>query len=166
VPSSPSGVYSTTTFLGPLFGGISNFLFLTLFVFTFSNTSGSHLNPTISIATFFARLISFPRMVIYVIGQVLGSIIAGAVLRKGYGSSDYTCGGCVIDQSQVPVGDAFLLEFVFCLSLIFLAFGVGLDPRQGEIYGAALSPFLVGLTLGTLSWVSSFVRSGYFGACK
>jgi hypothetical protein len=25
---------------------------------------------------------------------------------------------------------------------------------------------LVGLTLGTLSWVSSFVRSGYFGACK
>lgn len=166
VPSSASGVFSTTAFLGPLFGGISNWFFLTLFIFSFSNVSGSHLNPTISVATFFARLISFPRMVIYVLCQTLGGTIAGLILRKAYGSRDFTCGGCTIDQSLVPVDEAFLLEFMFSLILIFLSFGVGLDPRQGKIYGAALSPFLVGMVLGTLSWASAYVRRGFAGACE
>ncbi|KAF5856360.1 hypothetical protein ETB97_007492 [Aspergillus alliaceus] len=162
--SAPSGVFSTSTFLGPLFGGISNWLFLTLFIFSFSNVSGSHLNPTISLATFFARLISLPRMVIYVLGQTLGGALAGFMLRSAYGSKDFTVGGCSVDTRIVPVDEGFLLEFIFSLVLIFLSFGVGLDPRQGSIYGAALSPFLVGMTLGVLSWGSSFTRSGYAGA--
>ncbi|KAJ5378352.1 MIP transporter [Penicillium cataractarum] len=166
VPSSASGIFSTTAFLGPLFGGIINWFFLTLFIFTFSNVSGSHLNPAISIATFLARLISFPRMAIYVLCQSIGGAIAGFTLRKAYGASDFTCGGCVIDQSMVPMDEAFLLEFMFSLILIFLSFGVGLDPRQGKIYGPALSPFLVGMVLGTLSLASAFVRSGFAGACN
>ncbi|PIG87644.1 MIP transporter [Aspergillus arachidicola] len=162
--TSPSGVFSTSTFLGPLFGGISNWLFLTLFIFSFSNVSGSHLNPTITLATFFARLISLPRMVIYLLGQTLGGTLAGLILRSAYGSRDFTVGGCAVNTRLVPVDEAFLLEFIFCLVLIFLSFGVGLDPRQSSIYGAALSPFLVGMTLGVVSWGSSFTRAGYAGA--
>ncbi|KAJ6118686.1 MIP transporter [Penicillium samsonianum] len=162
---SSSGVFSTPVFLGPLFGGIANWLFLTLFIFTFSNVSGSHLNPTITLATFFARLISFPRMVIYLLSQTLGGALAGFILQSAYGSTDFTVGGCNIDLRLVPVADAFLLEFIFCLLLLFLSFGVGLDPRQGQIYGAALSPFLVGMTLGVVSWGSAFTRNGYSGAC-
>ncbi|KAE8348697.1 aquaporin-like protein [Aspergillus coremiiformis] len=165
-PSSASGVFSTSVFLGPLFGGISNWLFLTLFIFTFSNVSGSHLNPTISLATFFARLISFPRVVIYLLGQTLGGALAGFMLRSAYGSRNFTVGGCTIDPQLVPVDEAFLLEFIFSLILIFLSFGVALDPRQGSIYGAALSPFLVGMALGVVSWGSSFTRAGYAGACS
>ncbi|KAE8311947.1 major intrinsic protein-domain-containing protein [Aspergillus transmontanensis] len=162
--TSSSGVFSTSTFLGPLFGGISNWLFLTLFIFSFSNVSGSHLNPTITLATFFARLISLPRMVIYLLGQTLGGTLAGLILRSAYGSRDFTVGGCAVNTHLVPVDEAFLLEFIFCLVLIFLSFGVGLDPRQSSIYGAALSPFLVGMTLGVVSWGSSFTRAGYAGA--
>ncbi|KAE8420232.1 MIP transporter [Aspergillus pseudocaelatus] len=162
--TSPSGIFSTSTFLGPLFGGISNWLFLTLFIFSFSNVSGSHLNPTITLATFFARLISLPRMVIYLLGQTLGGALAGFMLQSAYGSRDFTVGGCTVNTRLVPVDEAFLLEFIFCLVLIFLSFGVGLDPRQGSIYGAALSPFLVGMTLGVVSWGSSFTRAGYAGA--
>ncbi|KAE8137839.1 major intrinsic protein-domain-containing protein [Aspergillus pseudotamarii] len=164
--TSPSGIFSTSTFLGPLFGGISNWLFLTLFIFSFSNVSGSHLNPTITLATFFARLISLPRMVIYLLGQTLGGALAGFMLQRAYGSKDFTVGGCTVNTRLVPVDEAFLLEFIFCLVLIFLSFGVGLDPRQGSIYGAALSPFLVGMTLGVVSWGSSFTRAGYAGACE
>ncbi|KNG84714.1 MIP transporter [Aspergillus nomiae NRRL 13137] len=163
-PTSPAGVYSTAAFLGPIFGGLSNWMFLTLFIFSFSNVSGSHLNPTITLATFFARLISLPRMVIYLLGQTLGGALAGFMLRSAYGSRDFTVGGCSVNTSLVPVDEAFLLEFIFSLVLIFLSFGVGLDPRQGSIYGAALSPFLVGMTLGVLSWGSSFSRAGYAGA--
>lgn len=29
----------------------------------------------------------------------------------------------------------FVLEFMFGMAGVFMAFGVGLDPRQGKIYG-------------------------------
>ena len=166
VPTGPAGVYATADFLGPVFGGLGNWLFLTLFIFTFSNVSGSHLNPTITMATFFARLISFPRMVIYIFSQTAGGTLAGLMLRAAYGTRDFTAGGCFVDTSLVPVDEAFLLEFIFCLILIFLSFGVGLDPRQGAIYGPALSPFLVGMVLFVVSWSSAFTRIGFAGACE
>ena len=45
----------------------------------------------------------------------------------------------------------------------FIAFGVGLDPRQAELYGQ-LGPLLVGTTLGLVSFASAGVASGYTGA--
>ncbi|KKK12989.1 hypothetical protein ARAM_000920, partial [Aspergillus rambellii] len=162
--SDPAGIFGTPAFLGPLFGGIMNWLFLTLFIFTFSSISGSHLNPTITLATFFARLISLPRMVIYLASQILGGTLAGWILEAAWGSRNFRVGGCYIDTQLVPVRQAFVLEFICCLILIFLSFGVGLDPRQVQVYGAALSPWLVGLVLGVVSWGSAYTRVGYDGA--
>ena len=163
-PRTQAGIYGTATFLAPLIGGITNWLFLTLFIYAFSPASGGHLNPTITLGTFFARLVSFPRLVLYLIGQAAGGALAGLILASAYGSRDFTVGGCYVDTTLVPVKDAFLLEFVYCLCLIFLAFGVALDPRQGGVFGPALSPWLVGLALGLLSWGSAFTRAGYSGA--
>ncbi|PYI04020.1 MIP transporter [Aspergillus sclerotiicarbonarius CBS 121057] len=163
-PSTSAGVFATTTFLGPLVGGITNWLILTLFIFSFSAVSGSHLNPTITLATFFARLISFPRMVLYLAGQILGGALAGWMLRSAFGSGTYSVGGCSINTALVPVREAFVLEFICCLILIFLSFGVGLDPRQVRVYGAALSPWLVGMVLGVVSLGSAYTREGYAGA--
>jgi hypothetical protein len=53
-----------------------------------------------------------------------------------------------IDTTLVPVGDIFVLEFMADIMLLFLAFGVGLDPRQGATFGPALGPILVGAALG------------------
>ncbi|KAF9892120.1 hypothetical protein FE257_002526 [Aspergillus nanangensis] len=162
--TSSAGVFGTPEFLGPLVGGISNWLILTLFIFTFSSVSGSHLNPTITLATFFARLISFPRTVLYLAGQILGGALAGWMLESAWGSRDFVVGGCTINTDLVPVRQAFVLEFICCLILVFLSFGVGLDPRQAQVYGAALSPWLVGMVLGVVSWASAFTRKGYGGA--
>ncbi|EAW11117.1 putative MIP transporter [Aspergillus clavatus NRRL 1] len=165
VSASPE-VAPAPAILDPLIGGIFNWLFLTLFTFTFSPVSGSHLNPTITLATFFARLISLPRMVLYIGAQILGAALAGWILRFTWGSNDIVVGGCSIDMKLISVSEAFVLEFIFCLILVFLAFGVGLDPRQLSVYGAALSPWLVGLILGLLSWASAVPRQGYGGACE
>jgi hypothetical protein len=40
---------------------------------------------------------------------------------------------------------SYVLETMTSFVLIFIAFGVGLDPRQREVLGPALSPILVGL---------------------
>ncbi|KAJ5103123.1 MIP transporter [Penicillium argentinense] len=145
VPSSASGVFSTTAFLGPLLG----------------SPQPGHFNCNFLGASYFiptnGHLCALP-------DTRRGH--SGFFLRKAYGAKDFTRGGCVVDQSMVPMDEAFLLEFMFSLILIFLSFGVGLDPRQGKIYGPALSPFLVGMVLGTLSLGSAFVRSGFAGACE
>ncbi|EED14795.1 aquaporin transporter, putative [Talaromyces stipitatus ATCC 10500] len=159
-----AGVFGTSTFLGPLIGGITNWLFLTLFIYSFAPISGGHINPTITLATFFARLISLPRMTLYLMGQTGGGALAGLVLHNLFGSSNFVVGGCFIETNLVEVRQALLLEFMCTLTLVFIAFGVALNPRQERIFGPALAPWLVGLTLGLLSWSSSYEKPGYAGA--
>ncbi|KAK9369801.1 aquaporin TIP4-2 [Lipomyces kononenkoae] len=165
VPVPPiAGIFATSTFLGPLVGGITNWLFLTLFIYALGPVSGAHLNPTITISTFCAGLITLPRLILYVTAQVSGATLAGLAVRSAYGSGNYVVGGCDINTMLVPVNEAFVLEYVFTQALLFFAFGTALDPRQTLIYSAALAPWLVGLALGLLSFGSSFTRPGYGGA--
>jgi glycerol uptake facilitator-like aquaporin len=163
-PTQRWGVFGNASFIGALVGGFLNFLYLTLFTFCFGVVSGAHLNPAITIATLFARLSSLPRALLYVTFQTAGAALGGLLLRVGYGSRDFKVGGCWIDTDIVPVSDAFAIEFMACLIMLFFAFGVGLDPRQRQSIGPTLAPFLVGLTLGGLTFGTSIARFGYGGA--
>jgi glycerol uptake facilitator-like aquaporin len=162
----PSGVFGTSAFLGPLVGGITTWLVLMLLIYSFGALSGGHLNPLITIATFFARLITLPRMILYIGGQIVGGALAGGALTMAYGSTDFVVGGCNIDLSLVPVRQAFTIEVMFTLTLVVVAFGVGLDPRQASVFGGILSPMLIGMVLGLSVFGSAFMRPGYEGACK
>lgn len=165
-PKTQAGVYATVTFFSPLFGGITNLLLTPLLIYTFSPSSGGHISPTITLATFFARIISFPRMVLYLAGQTFGGALAGFMLHSAYGSRKITIGGCHIDTSMVDPTDGLVIEFIACLVLIFLAFGVALDPRQAQVFGQATAPWFVGIVLGIVSWGTAFTREGYIGASK
>ena len=46
----------------------------------------------------------------------------------------------------------------------FLAFGVGLDPRQAVVFGPKLGPLLVGTTLGLVTFATVGLGAGYPGA--
>ncbi|KAF2158423.1 hypothetical protein M409DRAFT_71658 [Zasmidium cellare ATCC 36951] len=147
-----------------------NFLGLGIFTFCLGPVTGAHMNPTITMTTFFVGLTTLPRAILYIISQVVGAVIAGYWLRLGLGDEWYfpkaTQGvipGCTVDPNVVSPGQLFALELVFCQLLIFLAIGVGLDPRQGKVYGPAFGPVLVGITLGFGALTSSLVKPGYTG---
>lgn len=163
-PTAQLGNFDNAAFLGPLVGGIANIFFLSLFITSFGAVSGAHFNPLITFATFCARLCSLPRMLLYLVFQIGGSVIAGLFVRASYGTRDFQAGGCWLYPDEVPVKDAFVVEFLAATILLFLAFGVGLDPRQSQIVGPTLAPFLVGLTFGTLTFTTAFTRYGYGGA--
>ncbi|KAJ5719487.1 MIP transporter [Penicillium malachiteum] len=163
-PTAGAGIYDTVTFFSPLFGGITNLLLTPLLIYTFGPSSGGHINPTITISCFFARVISFPRAVLYVAGQTLGGALAGFALHTSYGNRDFTVGGCHIDTAYVAPKDGLVIEFMSCLALIFLCFGVALDPRQAKVFGPAVGPWFVGIAVGVICWATAFTREGYIGA--
>lgn len=165
-PTAGAGIYDTVTFFSPLFGGITNLLMTPLLIYTFGASSGGHISPTITMACFFARIISFPRMMLYVSGQTLGGALAGFALNTAYGNRNFTVGGCHIDTSFVPPKDGLVIEFMACLTVIFLAFGVALDPRQAKVFGPAVGPWFVGIVVGVVCWATAFTREGYIGASK
>jgi len=125
------------------------------------------LNPLITISTFFGRLSTFPRTILYILCQITGATVAGFLIRAALGrpgGPDGVISGCWIDPTVVTAGEAVVLETMTCLSIIFLAFGIGLDPRQKAVFGPALGPFLIGLALGLCTFVTSTVKPGYTGA--
>ncbi|GAB7334970.1 hypothetical protein MBLNU13_g06841t2 [Cladosporium sp. NU13] len=152
-----------------LYASLLNFVGLSLFIMAAAPASGGHLNPSITMATFFAGLSTLPRSVLYIVAQTLGAIVAGYWLKLGLGEQFFPVGtipGCTIDPAQVSPGQLFALEYMFALGLMFLAFGVGLDPRQGKTLGPALGPILVGVTLGFATLASSAAKPGYTGVCE
>jgi len=155
---------STKTLVPSICAGITNAIFLTLFIFSCGPLSGGHVNPTITMATFFARLSTFPRTILYVVGQTLGATVGGALVRASLGTKDFVVGGCFIDESLVSQGEAFVIEFTSCLALIFVAFGVALDPRQRATMGAVMGPILVGIDLGAMTFATGIFRPGFSGA--
>ncbi|VTT75256.1 unnamed protein product, partial [Fusarium fujikuroi] len=163
-PTQRFGSFDNAAFLGPLIGGITNLIFITLFITSFGAISGAHFNPLITFATFCARLCSLPRLILYVAAQLGGGALAGLLVRASWGGRDFKVGGCWLFTDIVPPREIFVVELVSSTLLLFLAFGVGLDPRQAKIIGPALGPFMVGLSVGTMSFASAFARYGYGGA--
>ncbi|KAJ9658019.1 hypothetical protein H2198_003988 [Neophaeococcomyces mojaviensis] len=162
--TGPAGVFGTANFIGPVMGAITNVIVLSLFIFSFGAVSGGHMNPLITIATFFCRMTTLPRMVLYVAFQIAGATLAGLLVRGSVNNIHWKAGGCFVDPNLVNTRQMFTLEFASCLTMLFLAFGVGLDPRQASTFGPALAPILVGFVLGVTCLATAFAVPGFGGA--
>ena len=125
------------------------------------------MNPLIIMGTFFGRLSTLPRTVLYVFAQTAGATVAGFLIRfalRKQAGPDVLILGCSIDPLVVTAGEAVILETMSCLALIFIAYGVGLDPQQRAVYGPSLGPLFIGLALGLCTFVTSALKPGYTGA--
>ncbi|KPI37321.1 Aquaporin NIP2-1 [Cyphellophora attinorum] len=164
-PSPTSGNFAHAGFIAPLVGLLINGVFITMLIYACGATSGAHFNPLITIATFFARLTTFPRAVLYVAGQMGGGALAGLMLRAAVNTREFKVGGCFLfPNDRINASTALTVEFGAATLLLFCAFGVGLDPRQGELFGPALGPPLVGIASATVIFAFSYSESAYGGA--
>jgi aquaporin PIP len=141
-----------------------------LFMFMISSTvpgSGGHLNPGISLACLFAKVMTVSRCVIYIIAQVLGATVAGFMVRIMVGeevAQSSGIGNCGI--GHYSVGQAFLVEYLFNFVLLFVCYGMVFDPHQGDIAGPIFGPFTVSLIFCFNFVVSGLIAPGvgYGGA--
>ena len=161
---------SDATPLGPVLpvaiAAIMQFCIISLFIFSLGPVTGAHLTPLITFATFLTKLTSLPRMVLYITFQLIGGLIGAFVLRAALGGDPQVLvfsPGCYIDPSQVPQSQALALEVMGALFVLFLAFGLGLDPRNKGSFGPTAGPFLVGFSSAIALFAGGIARPGYLG---
>lgn len=136
-------------------------------IYATAPASGGHLNPLITWSTVLAGLCPVPRGCIYILFQMLGAAVAGGLLLGTWGDAKTVAShatGCWFDPAELSAGQVLLLEICSSFYLVFLAFGVGLDPRQAVIFGPQLGPALVGAVFGLVAFVTTGTAPGYLGA--
>ncbi|RAL61438.1 hypothetical protein DID88_009368 [Monilinia fructigena] len=147
--------------------GVTNIVVLTLLICALAPSSGGHMNPIITFATIITGLTGFCRGVLYMIGQTIGAALAGGLIRGSLGEQRtlrYDGGGCLLETTSVSEGQAYLIESVLSCIMLIVSFGTALDPRQAQLFGPRLGPFMVACTLGIVSFSSINLASGYPGA--
>jgi glycerol uptake facilitator-like aquaporin len=94
-------------------------------------------------------------------------VIGAFILRAALGVPKESLAmmpGCYIDPKLVTPGEAFGLEAMSSFFQLFLAFGLGLDPRNNTSFGPSLGPFLIGLSSALTLFMGGIARPGYFGS--
>ena len=112
--------------------------------YSIGNVSGCHINPAVSLSMLMTKKISVKEFVFYVIAQIIGAILAAAVLGvllssfKSLGANTYGAEG----QLATNVGIALLVEVI--LTFIFITAILGVTSKKEN---TAVAGIVIGLTL-------------------
>ena len=112
--------------------------------YSIGNVSGCHINPAVSLSMLMTKKISVKEFVFYVIAQVIGAILAAAVLGvllssfKSLGANTYGAER----QLATNVGIALLVEEI--LTFIFITAILGVTSKKEN---TAVVGIVIGLTL-------------------
>ena len=128
------------------FGGV-----VTAMIYAFGKISGAHINPAVSLGFLITKDLSTKNIVGYIIAQVIGAILASALLLYSY-PSHKTLG------TTLPIADwqiAFVLEFLltFILMLVILIFANNDKLKK-----------YVALAVGTTVGLEAYFAGPYTGA--
>jgi aquaporin Z len=151
-------VGDTSTGIGFLGVALAFGLTVVTGAYAFGHISGGHFNPAITLGVLAARRIDVPQAVVYIVAQLVGAIVAAALVlliaegtdaysldinglaSNGYG--DHSPGG--YDWSS-----AFVAETV--LTFFFLLIILGVTGRDAL---AAFAPLAIGLALTLIHLIS------------
>jgi aquaporin Z len=113
--------------------------------YVIGGVSGCHINPAVSLAMLIDKRINVNEFVGYFISQVVGAVLAAALLRLlvAFGISDLTGGlGSNGIANAGGIGGALIIEVVLTFIFIFTILGVTGDSGKGGVAG-----IVIGLTL-------------------
>ncbi len=100
------------------------------------NISGGHINPAVTIGMLVTKRISLPHSIVYIISQLIGATIGGALL---YGTLPTDLGKQVIwgipQLVSTTQAQGIFLEAVMTFILLFAVFGTAVDSRAPKIGG-------------------------------
>ena len=123
-------------------------LAMTFVYYMFSSISGAHVNPAVSVAMYFNGAISLIEMLLYIVAQLLGALLASGLLlgipsvsitTLGIGQTGYNS----LSMISLDVKGAILVEavltFVFVLVYLNVVNDERLERLSGLLIGGALT---------------------------
>jgi MIP family channel proteins len=121
--------------LGHVGVAISFGLVIMFGIYAVGHISGAHFNPAVTFAFALTRHFPWPRTVAYWGAQLVGALVAAALLRASLGNIADT-GATLPSGSQ---GQSFLWEIVLSAFLMFVILAVATDTRAvGEAAALAI----------------------------
>ena len=107
--------------------------------------SGGHFNPAVSFGFWVTKRMPGNEAAAYMLAQIAGAFVAALILRatlpKGVPNIDP---GLTTLAPGVGIGTGLVVEFVLTFFLVWVIFGVAVDPRGSF---AALAGIPIGLTI-------------------
>jgi len=158
-----AGLASSDPGTALLIRSLATGLALGALVTVFLPISGGHLNPAVTLGVLVVRRISASKAAVYIIAQLLGSII-GAVLFVAFfpgilsslpelGSPDLA----PVISGPAHIGQGIFIEFVLTFVLVLVVFATAVDPRgASKGYG--------GLWIGLAVVIGWFLAGNLTGA--
>ncbi|RDX84219.1 putative aquaporin TIP-type [Mucuna pruriens] len=107
-----------------------------------ANISGGHVNPAVTFGAFIGGNITLLRGIVYIIAQLLGSVVASFLLAFVTGLSVPAFGL----SSGVGVGNALVLEIVMTFGLVYTVYATAVDPKKGNL--GIIAPIAIGFIVG------------------
>jgi len=113
--------------------------------YVIGGVSGCHINPAVSLSMFLNKRMSAKDFVGYVIAQIIGAIVAAALLFllvESFGVNDYTGGLGANGVGALGIGGAFIVEIVLTFIFVLTILGVTAQEKMASVAG-----IVIGLTL-------------------
>jgi len=131
---------------GGLLGvAIAHGLILSIGVSATMNVSGGHLNPAVTVCMLVTKRIGIGDAIQYIIAQLIGATIAGALVYVAFKDMHNAGGDSVVkavalgtpnfDENIITTGKAIFFEAMMTFVLVFAIFGTAVDPRAPKIGG-------------------------------
>jgi len=128
-------VEARTAQLGHVGVALSFGLVIMFGIYAVGHISGAHFNPAVTFAFALTRHFPWRRALLYWVAQLLGALVAAAMLRGSLGNIA-DVGATLPSGSQ---GQSFLWEFVMSAFLMFVILAVATDTRAvGEAAAIAI----------------------------
>ena len=143
---------------------------ISISIYSIGEISGGNINPAVSWALMITRKISILRCCVYWVCQLLGAILASAIILSllpsnewpnGYGAAQLL--GCHGKNELITVSSALCYEICLTFIFIFVVFATAISPFVGKMapvsggsaeYGPGkLTPLVLGLTILVLHLV-------------
>jgi len=140
--ASAATVYSDSGQLGVIGIGLVHALVLTAIVYAIGYRSGAQVNPAVTIGLLVAKKIGAREAVVYIIAQIIGAVIAAAVVFSIFGSE---MSASVTLPSDDHVVRALILETVMTFTLVYVVLATTTSKNFKIV---PLAGIAIGFTLG------------------
>tara|TARA_Y100000814_G_scaffold169708_2_gene124011 strand:- start:539 stop:1258 length:720 start_codon:yes stop_codon:yes gene_type:complete len=126
--------------LGPIGNGLISGIIVAAIIYTFSDISGAHINPALSITAYFLGYLDKKLLSGYLIAQMAGSALAGYCLLWVLGNHENIGANLPNHEINISIGITFIIEFFLAFILMLVIAATGFDRRAHK----PISGFVIG----------------------